>query len=527
MRSGASSYDPDGTQYLAQFGYVSDVPGALRTKEEVNQAILNFQTVANIPRTGQMDTRTREAMRMPRCGLPDTPALKDPQNFELGPSAWPQRDLTYSIIGSRLTSDLNKDVIRREIHSAMQTWQEVSTLKFREVSSPTADITISFDRYDHGDGFHFDGQGRVLAHAFPPGEGRGGDVHFDDDEKWTSESKDGTNLLTVAAHEVGHSLGIAHSQVRGALMYPFYQGYNANEKLLTQDDINAIITLYGQKDSVVTSRPTRPPVTAPGGGMVPPTKATDLDACSNLNAVAVIRGEMFAFKGQRFWRMNPRGLMTAYPVKIKDFWLGFPTNVDSIDAVFERPDNGKIIFFKGNLYFEFDANQRASAFPSSGRPIADLGLPSSLTKVDSIFVWGYDKRIYLFSGQQFWRFEVAKSGSPLRVEQGYPKDSHSVWKGVSFPIDAVVTQRNDITYFFKDDDYWEFDDKKAATAAGYPRRSSELWQHCVANVEDPSNSGLDGQSNSAAGQLIRGRFNNFHILISIAIFIHQFSRTLI
>ena len=28
--------------------------------------------------------------------------------------------------------------------------------------------------------------GHVLAHAFPPGNGRGGDVHFDDEEPWAT-----------------------------------------------------------------------------------------------------------------------------------------------------------------------------------------------------------------------------------------------------------------------------------------------------------------------------------------------------
>ena len=58
--------------------------------------------------------------------------------------------------------------------------------------------------------------------------------------------QDGTDLLAVAIHEIGHNLGLDHSNVGNSIMYPFIQN---NINGLHDDDINGIQKLYGVPDT--------------------------------------------------------------------------------------------------------------------------------------------------------------------------------------------------------------------------------------------------------------------------------------
>lgn len=158
--------------------------------------------------------------------------------------------------------------VRRVLHEALNVWAKNSKLTFREVrEGDDADILISFVRRNHGDGHPFEGPGGVLAHAFYPGPGIGGDAHFDDEETWLIDKEDnhGTNLMGAAVHEFGHSLGLGHSSVQDSIMFPWYQSWETNQDL-PEDDRLGIQQIYGSSSRQWGRNPVRP--------QVPPTTST-------------------------------------------------------------------------------------------------------------------------------------------------------------------------------------------------------------------------------------------------------------
>jgi len=195
---------------------------------------------------------------------------------------WDKLDIAYFFTNgtSKLPGDSERDVVRQ----AFDLWAQQTSLTFTEVSSEAeADLAVGWASGNHGDGDPFDGPGDVLAHAsFPnPYDDRQVFLHFDDDERWVNSDSNDVDLLTVAAHEIGHTLGLAHSDDPRALMYPSYSGPH---RFLDDDDVQGVQAIYG----AVSNAPQAPNV-PPSGETPPPSTGpdSDQDGISDDNEVLV------------------------------------------------------------------------------------------------------------------------------------------------------------------------------------------------------------------------------------------------
>jgi peptidoglycan hydrolase-like protein with peptidoglycan-binding domain len=241
---------------LARYGYLRGAYAPGRYDEATRQAVAQFQSFYRLypAQDGVCDPDTLALLNQPRCGVPDQGTPSRTADGRLAPfvtvgSRWDSSHLVYRFLNS--TPDLEAARQRQIIVEAFERWALVSTLRFHEAQgSETAQLPIAFHRGSHCDGYPFDdaggADGNTLAHAFfpPPNGGEwAGTLHFDEFEQWKDQAGGaGIRLYNVALHEIGHLLGLAHSQDQGAIMYAYY-AEDRND--LRADDIAGIRSLYG------------------------------------------------------------------------------------------------------------------------------------------------------------------------------------------------------------------------------------------------------------------------------------------
>lgn len=143
------------------------------------------------------------------CGTPDQGGTIRPQTFGSPGGRWTRGNLTFSV--NPAGCNLPAAAVNAVIQQAFALWQAVTFFFNFSLVPAGGDMRVAFG--GAGTDSRFGSSGGVAGSAaYPPL----GNINFDAAEAWTNAS-----LLTVALHEIGHALGLSHSNSPSSLMYPF------------------------------------------------------------------------------------------------------------------------------------------------------------------------------------------------------------------------------------------------------------------------------------------------------------------
>ncbi|XP_044297749.1 collagenase 3-like [Varanus komodoensis] len=372
-----------------------------------------MQSFFGLEPNGELNVETFKLMKQPRCGVPDVAGYQ----FFPQKNRWQVSNLTFRVVN--YTLDLGWEEVDEAIQKALQLWNDVIPLHFTKISNGTADIMLSFVTKEHGDFFPFDGPLGNLAHAFPPGDDIGGDIHFDDDETWTNDFR-AFNLYAVAAHEFGHALGLEHSTNPEALMYPLYTFRDLKDIALSEDDVEGIQALYGPENrTVIAEAPER------------------CDPNFSADAVAELHGEKIIFKDRFVWHQNSQQDGNDW-VYIHSLW---PKLRNRVDAAYGLPEKDLLFLFRGKKYWAVKGYEILHGYPQN---LSDLGFPSNVQRIDAAFHDVKTKKTKFFTGDKIWSYDERLHS----MDYGYPKLIKNVFRGIVHKVNAAYQQNGSI-YFIR------------------------------------------------------------------------------
>jgi protease II len=365
-------------EFLQRFGYLEK--GSYRPNElddPTSEALRKYQRANGRRPTGEFNKATRDQMSTHRCGLPDMASGIEFVTL----CSWNKTDLTFAFDTG--TDDIGGAGEFQAVRNAFQTWAKAVSLTFTEVAlNQYPDIRIGWRPANDPDHSMVGG---VLAHAdFPPGcsvvtNTLPKPVHFDDQEHaWRIGAvANAFDVETVALHEIGHILGLAHSSVAGSVMFASVSS-NFTKRVLTADDISGVQALYSKYPSI--------PLTLQPGTYTLQQKSNNRFADAHENAAndfALVTRPAQNNDTQR-WIFRPVGGVYTVQQKINNRFADAHENAEKDFALVTRPAQNNdtqrwILMHQGNDVYTIQqlSNGRfVDAYEEAGKDFAVVTRPA-------------------------------------------------------------------------------------------------------------------------------------------------------
>ncbi|KAK1882827.1 Neutrophil collagenase [Dissostichus eleginoides] len=333
--------------------------------------IQKMQHFFGLPPSGELTNETLAVMKRPRCGLSDVERFGETIR-------WKKRTLSYRIAGYNLPFSTSK--VQKVFRAAWKLWSNAAAMTFRKRNRKEADIVISFHNGDHEDGSPFDGTGGILAHAFLPGVGIGGDVHFDAEEDWSLNS---TGISPKFA-----SLFSKRPPPRTPDKCDPHLSFDAVTELQQEVIFFKDRFMWRRHPQFDDTRITLI------GSLWSDSVPNYLDAVyENMD-----RSVNVFFKGHQYWVMRQLKLEEGFPRNISD--LGFPSRIKSVDAALHFRLGSYTIFFTGHECWRYNEQQKTM----EGLPtLIEHQWPGIPTPIDAaVFLEGL---VHFFKGNVHYKFD--------------------------------------------------------------------------------------------------------------------------
>ena len=169
-----------------------------------------------------------------------------PNRYSYTPYHWNKTNLSYYIYNT--SSHLTSQERNNAIQTALNKWSLYTSFTFEETTVPAnADIVFMWVTGEHGDEDPFGPDSSTSAHMKPEHSGYNmtkANIHYNDYKNWVVKVEPDNNeidLVHTTLHEVGHALGLDHSDLYASIMY---QGKREGRDLY-YDDLQGIWSIYG------------------------------------------------------------------------------------------------------------------------------------------------------------------------------------------------------------------------------------------------------------------------------------------